>query len=506
MSPPKLLIHAYILLYYLFEINNSMFCFGDCNGVDTCNNYGKCNFTCPFIAECTNQDINCNTGAVCNLLCISVASCNTLTINAGDAELFQIYSMKGGAAASISIYCPNNGPYGEPRCIINPIGTGTLTFQGTDIYAYEGFNDVIINDCTSSRCGGMTMHCDSDDTEPHWLFGWNGPQCSIDTNTYDQCDGDDTKSHACSTYFLPTISPTHRPTNNPTLPTLSPTQYPTMINRANIIVTLFINNSNITTTNVMTHIQQAVYIYLNDTLQVNYTYQTHVILLEADYDNNLYTVEIIISSDKGENIVDFIDEEIILKVIGNKLYSKYGDKIKMIRDTTTTQFTTEISVTKGKTDKISPVAYIVPIVLLILIGIIIVIIVYYHKKKEQMKNEYQVGMELQPGSPQQSLEKSAVLSHNMEGNCIVKQDDDDDDEDMYNGAEIGQTYGSDGDAASVTTGKSNLSLPVSQIDFNENNRKTSMDEDLYERVSIVTDNTATADTPMDSNITENSDV
>ena len=136
------------------------------------------------------------------------------------------------ACAANEIYCPNNGPRGNPATNINIVSEAQNPLISNTFYAVEQFNDVIFN-CIGTCVvdgKGNKLKCNPNYSSECNLVndGLDNIYCPVPTIL---------NPPECTTYLLPTLSPTETPTSSPTIFTISPTITPTTI--PSITPTLF---------------------------------------------------------------------------------------------------------------------------------------------------------------------------------------------------------------------------------------------------------------------------
>eukprot|EP01084_Bolivina_argentea_P204262 348811_1 len=205
-------------------------------------NTGTCTITCINQNDdkgCENDQITCESGTTCSIICIG-ESCHGTTIHASYAKQLTVTADDDYPTITLYqqvqnaiIYCPNNGPLGNKKCIIQSSSGLGFQYLGTIIYAVEGFNDLDLScqynpgDCVL----GVEIRCRSDTLA----------RCVVNDNTqspFTKCgnaaptNNPTYPSSYCQNYHLPTVSPTPSPTSNPTPaptnnPTPSPTEQPT---------------------------------------------------------------------------------------------------------------------------------------------------------------------------------------------------------------------------------------------------------------------------------------
>eukprot|EP00490_Sorites_sp_Unknown_P022346 CAMPEP_0114673686 /NCGR_PEP_ID=MMETSP0191-20121206/45107_1 /TAXON_ID=126664 /ORGANISM="Sorites sp." /LENGTH=677 /DNA_ID=CAMNT_0001939179 /DNA_START=303 /DNA_END=2337 /DNA_ORIENTATION=- len=148
-------------------------------------------------------------------------------VDASNAKSLSL-TCKGFYACAVNeIYCPNNGPRGDPSTIIN------IDFAAQDqnpllqntIYAVEQFNDVVFNCigiCAIDGKGNKIKCNPSYSSECDLADDGNATILCPISNILDPPE--------CASYLLPTLSPTTTPTGSPTIstshPSISPTESP----------------------------------------------------------------------------------------------------------------------------------------------------------------------------------------------------------------------------------------------------------------------------------------
>ena len=161
------------------------------------------NILCPVDQECK---IECKNGGTNGM-------CNGLTIYARDSKLLR-FTAEVTCCDQITIYCPDTGLQnnGDKSCLISAMDNNQ--WNGIDIYANEGWNDVDLI-CTKNN---DNTGCINSPTQPRL-------HCGIDS-----CIINDT-ANGCATNG-PTVCnnyiSTDNPSNIPTLISTNPTPIPTI--------------------------------------------------------------------------------------------------------------------------------------------------------------------------------------------------------------------------------------------------------------------------------------
>ena len=216
-----------------------------------------CNVLCSSDISCRNTKVECPANSECTVTC-SYSGVITPSMNAPQVCIHIIINAEQSTLLTINTNYGQNGNHSEPRhmenaniscpligrrnCHINCRGNDLM--RQANIYANEGFNDLVLNRTTFPGITNMavgicmraaTVHCASEPGDISF-----GASCTIANKGFvDTKDGttgelcatrdDDT----CENMLLPTLDPTESPTVDPSVViTSSPTSMETTMDNA----------------------------------------------------------------------------------------------------------------------------------------------------------------------------------------------------------------------------------------------------------------------------------
>ena len=180
------------------------------NHTISCPEATNCDIVCNSTSNCSQKTIICPTELSCSILCES--GCDTLTINASFSSQLSVSGCsQNNSCSDLSIYCPPK-QNATKKCEI----TGNRNIQnGMNIYAINGWSDVVVTNQNNYSISSLGMFCLSDYSQ----------SCSVANNAF-ECDPNGSIICNDGVTVSPTLSPiTSNPTTKPTkLNILSHTQ------------------------------------------------------------------------------------------------------------------------------------------------------------------------------------------------------------------------------------------------------------------------------------------